>query len=335
MHLLELEFLLGPRKGERIAVKTDFVCFGRTEHADVPMAWDPLVSSHHFVIRVEDGYHVVEDLQSRNGTFLNAKRIQKAILQDGDHIGAGSTVLQVSVLEKPTVDETWVLRELFDRRLAEQLRSKTTESKNSHKPIDAAYEELMPQVVRLSGQWPGDCPDASWMTRFAGEGESLHAIVDPNRARCMSDWLSKVDGETTICDWIVGPAKRTSPKLFSEQAFDWTSALQEAWDRDAVVVLSSKLDGQELMARVRDLVRERTGQSRSPSILGVFWPSILQSIFQAKQQEWIDKFLQIAHLVLIEQPREPGKWQLFGTKPTDARLVNEWKVRLQRTAKTP
>ncbi len=56
------------------------------------------VSSHHArIFRGPDGY-VVEDLKSRNGTWVNGKRVSLSILKDADEIRLGATDLRFEIL---------------------------------------------------------------------------------------------------------------------------------------------------------------------------------------------------------------------------------------------
>jgi pSer/pThr/pTyr-binding forkhead associated (FHA) protein len=56
---------------------------------------DAYISSHHATVSHADGYVVVDDLGSRNGTYLNgAKLTQRHTLQAGDRIQVGYTVLE-------------------------------------------------------------------------------------------------------------------------------------------------------------------------------------------------------------------------------------------------
>jgi len=48
------------------------------------------VSRRHAIIRLEDGHFCIEDLDSQNGTYLNRKRIQRAILKNHDTITIGN-----------------------------------------------------------------------------------------------------------------------------------------------------------------------------------------------------------------------------------------------------
>ncbi len=56
---------------------------------------DQRMSRHHFEIELVDGFFVLRDLQSRNGTFLNQQpqRVTEAVLKEGDIITAGSRAL--------------------------------------------------------------------------------------------------------------------------------------------------------------------------------------------------------------------------------------------------
>jgi DNA-binding winged helix-turn-helix (wHTH) protein len=57
---------------------------------------DVSVSRRHASVSVHHGIAVIEDLQSRNGTFLNGQRLDAATeLRDGDLIGLGPVALAV------------------------------------------------------------------------------------------------------------------------------------------------------------------------------------------------------------------------------------------------
>jgi pSer/pThr/pTyr-binding forkhead associated (FHA) protein len=65
---------------------------------------NPAVSGQHARIIVEGGQYVVEDLNSRNGTFVNNQPVNKHMLHEGDVIAIGKHTLvfhSVSVGEAP------------------------------------------------------------------------------------------------------------------------------------------------------------------------------------------------------------------------------------------
>ncbi|HKF42823.1 MAG TPA: FHA domain-containing protein [Thermoanaerobaculia bacterium] len=59
---------------------------------------DESVSRRHARIRITKGAARLEDLGSRNGTFVNGRRIQTAELADKDEIRLGSVALTLRIL---------------------------------------------------------------------------------------------------------------------------------------------------------------------------------------------------------------------------------------------
>lgn len=71
----------------------DELTLGRQKSNDVPVR-DAYVSKFHFKIYRDGVDYIIEDLQSSNGTYLNAERISSPMrLQDGDYIGVGGLEL--------------------------------------------------------------------------------------------------------------------------------------------------------------------------------------------------------------------------------------------------
>jgi pSer/pThr/pTyr-binding forkhead associated (FHA) protein len=66
---------------------------GRQSTNDIPLP-DRTVSKRHAVIGRVRGQAVVKDLGSRNGTFVNGQKLEKAILASGDRLKVGSVTLR-------------------------------------------------------------------------------------------------------------------------------------------------------------------------------------------------------------------------------------------------
>jgi pSer/pThr/pTyr-binding forkhead associated (FHA) protein len=66
---------------------------GRAKANDIVLE-DLSVSSQHCRVRPEDGRFVLLDLKSTNGTFVNARRVTRHPLTEGDVIKVGETALQ-------------------------------------------------------------------------------------------------------------------------------------------------------------------------------------------------------------------------------------------------
>ena len=82
-----------PKKGEEIVVplKNVKISIGRSADNDIPIL-DPFCSGHHAFIYPKDDSYVVRDNNSKNGTFLNGKKVQAEIeLKKGDEVLIGST----------------------------------------------------------------------------------------------------------------------------------------------------------------------------------------------------------------------------------------------------
>jgi pSer/pThr/pTyr-binding forkhead associated (FHA) protein len=83
----------GPGTGHTFTLGTDPVIIGREGPSAKFVIADPAVSRRHAQIsRQEDGY-MIEDLNSTNGTFINAQRVVGAVpLAPGDLIELGTAV---------------------------------------------------------------------------------------------------------------------------------------------------------------------------------------------------------------------------------------------------
>ena len=67
----------------------------------------PGVSRRHALIKIAAGRATIEDLGSKNGTFVGDQRVDGArSLGDGDIITVGSVKLTLRVLQAPTSTET-------------------------------------------------------------------------------------------------------------------------------------------------------------------------------------------------------------------------------------
>jgi hypothetical protein len=81
---------------------------GRRLQTDLAIDWDPEVSGLHAEIQSAGGeVSVVDDGLSRNGTFVDGRRVNgRRRLRDGDRIRVGQTVIVARIPAAPTVQET-------------------------------------------------------------------------------------------------------------------------------------------------------------------------------------------------------------------------------------
>src|SRR3954453_1271191 len=81
-----LNFLKGANQGSTHELSAEKIILGRNAECDVVLNV-PAVSREHAVIRRIQGKFYIEDLKSRNGTFVNNKEVTaRLVLRDNDKI---------------------------------------------------------------------------------------------------------------------------------------------------------------------------------------------------------------------------------------------------------
>ncbi|AKF07701.1 GGDEF domain-containing protein [Sandaracinus amylolyticus] len=129
-----LVVIAGANVGEMYPVGGGLV-IGRGADADIRVM-DDEISRRHARIAVLGKDILVEDLGSKNGTFLNGTAVRRKALQDGDKIQVGATtVLRFSVHDR--------LEESFQRHMYESaLRDPLTRAYNRKYLLDRLQSEL-------------------------------------------------------------------------------------------------------------------------------------------------------------------------------------------------
>ena len=100
-----LVFLTGELIAVPIPLERAEVILGRALEADVRVN-DTQVSRRHARITAATGIigntteYILTDLDSRNGTFLNGRRVSQEKLENGDKIGIGDTLLRFDLLDE-------------------------------------------------------------------------------------------------------------------------------------------------------------------------------------------------------------------------------------------
>lgn len=86
-----LECLKGKGAAPRIELKGDRLVLGRAENVDVVIDSEEVSRQHARFVRVDDEYQV-EDLDSRNGVYVNGLKVHLAVLREGDEVQFGDLV---------------------------------------------------------------------------------------------------------------------------------------------------------------------------------------------------------------------------------------------------
>ncbi len=90
----------GPRQGSVFPIRGAELHVGRDGGAQLNLS-DAAVSSLHARVSLGEGGATIEDLSSRNGTYVNGEPIDGPVrLVDGDHLRMGDTILRFSMLDE-------------------------------------------------------------------------------------------------------------------------------------------------------------------------------------------------------------------------------------------
>ena len=89
----KLIVIYGSHAGREYRLGPKGVLIGREDQCDITIN-DSSVSRKHASIESKDGRFLLQDLKSTNGTLVNGKSIDVHVLNHGDKIRIGRTVLQ-------------------------------------------------------------------------------------------------------------------------------------------------------------------------------------------------------------------------------------------------
>ena len=96
--LLVLRTLKEPARDYQMPLRSALVAGKSSQSSDLVIEDDPAVSRHHCRFSLEDGAVFLEDMQSRNGTWLNRHKISgKEKVSSGDRIRIGDTELELEI----------------------------------------------------------------------------------------------------------------------------------------------------------------------------------------------------------------------------------------------
>jgi transcriptional regulator with GAF, ATPase, and Fis domain len=135
----------GPLKGQTFALSEGELSIGRLSSNHVHVT-DIAVSRRHCAIRGEDGQFKIHDLESRNGSFVNAVPVKERLLEHGDRIEVGSSLFVFLVEEgEPPVpsppvffEESQVLKTPIVRLRREDALYWLGDEAETHSPLQSA-----------------------------------------------------------------------------------------------------------------------------------------------------------------------------------------------------
>ena len=150
---------------------------GRSDDCEVSIVAASVSRVHAQILRDEQGW-IITDLNSRNGVFVNRRKIHEARLHDNDKISLGLVELLFNVVQAPadmhvefrdSTERPEISQSIEVDDFREQLIAKTTEGKLTENKTMVAPEGLIKK--RLA-------PDTSWaIPLFSRAAEALISAV--------------------------------------------------------------------------------------------------------------------------------------------------------------
>lgn len=302
-----VEVTSGSLAGHRFVLRAgQRVQFGRSNQAEAAFPDDEQMSSLHFRIATDQRACYLQDLDSRNGTFVNEQPAHSVVLRDGDQVVSGRTRFRLRI-EGDAPDGVEPLPPIVVGQPKPRADAQTIE------------HIVAPFMVRTCN---------SGLTLCRGNIEQVPLIALSQMLACRSTLyflinfpvLGKAAEETLsqpdyIFDWLAPDAMTAaSPVLFAAtEVKDWQSYFEAGWGNDALVCLFSKQEKPDLLAHLRSLARSRLhGDDQSQGVLGFAWPSVLSHLLASSQPELTERIMGGIDAVLIEDQDNEELWQLFG-----------------------
>ena len=107
--LARLEAISGPLEGTTFPITEGELSIGREPCNQISLL-DSLVSRRHCVIRKDAQGFLIQDLDSRNSTFVNNLPVKERLLADGDQIRVGKSILVFQGLPKELAEDNASLK---------------------------------------------------------------------------------------------------------------------------------------------------------------------------------------------------------------------------------
>ncbi len=96
---VKLKVLTGSHEGKEIGISTEKFLIGRSESCQLRPKSES-VSRKHCIIVLRDNRVLIQDLKSRNGTYVNEKRVpadQAKVLRAGDQLRIGKLMFEIVI----------------------------------------------------------------------------------------------------------------------------------------------------------------------------------------------------------------------------------------------
>lgn len=141
---IEFVVISGPHAGERFRYYEPCqLTVGRGSQCDLRFQKDEHFSRKHFQLTLDPPYCLAEDLQSRTGTYVHGRKVNRADLNDGEIVAGGKTKIRVHCVD-PTQSEQ--PKQSKPAKPAEPNKRKTMVEANSHAETLSGLQKTEPSV---------------------------------------------------------------------------------------------------------------------------------------------------------------------------------------------
>jgi Nif-specific regulatory protein len=207
----ELEALAGPLKGNSIPVAGDEVSIGREPSNRISLL-DAAVSRRHCVITRHAGQFKIQDLESRNSTFVNGVPVTERTLESGDEIKIGNSLF-VFVLPETEKSKTPSTALEFDK--ADTSAGSTIILRKQDARYLRDLDKIQLENTKANSRTVGD----------------LNALLRISKSVNSVRGLEVLEKQLLESIFEVAPADRAAILLCEPGTEEWTSVF--GWDRRA------------------------------------------------------------------------------------------------------
>lgn len=163
--MVKLLFKNGPLNGSTIALKPGLNRVGRNPGNDVQIA-EPSISGFHCELHVSPLGVAFRDVGSRNGSYIEGRRVEKAILSSGKTLRLGAIEVDVDVPQaNVSIPEQPKETEVFANFLPDG-----TPACQAHAELAAHF-----RCVKCEKTW---CPDCVRRTGLVGSANATYSCTD-------------------------------------------------------------------------------------------------------------------------------------------------------------
>jgi len=289
---------------------------------------DDQLAKVHFSVECLADACKVRDLKTEAGILVNGEALREALLQGGDEITAGGTTFLVSFGEPAVArDEPDATAEPGKASATPSMRLATPDSaqamaaaKSSGAELHCEAETCATGLKRL--QPLGGRHRPLDVLHILDQTSGLYVLA--NLTVSGAEVPLEMENPEYLFKWLPPEAvSAVSPVILtSDDGGRIDRVVEEAWGKNALVCFFSRMNREEMLGQLRDLVRRRAvedGKAQADSVLGYYWPSILDMMLRCGHASLVDPLMKGIDAVLIEA-KVPGGWQIFVAPDGQGRL---------------